>query len=170
MNLVKFICILFIMYLHNSVGNDIYGNLCNRIFFKQPKKNSTLASKEIINGVYIKTGKVLGKFPVYKHERRDVYFHYSSSDTEFFFSTSDTHYENHLGLGAYANYYRIQDPNRWAYISARRHDNIFGNIITHWLQHFYSPSNKGREYLDSQLIAKCVNFTDCGSSDLAVTH
>ena len=158
------------MYFHNSVGNNIYGNLCKRIFFKQPKKNNTLASKEIINGVYIKTGKVVGKFPVYKHERGDVYFHYSSTDGEFFFSTPDTQYESHIGLGAYAVDYRMQNPNRWVYISGKRHDNIFGNIITHWFQHFYSPSNKRIENLDSQLVAKCVNFTDCGSSDLTFTH
>ena len=170
MNLVKFVCILFIIYLHNSVGNNIYGNLCSRIFFKQPKKNSTVASKEIINGVYIETGKVVGKFPVYKHDRGHVYFRYSSSDREFFFSTDDTHYDSHIGLGAYANDYRMQDPDRWVYISARRHDNIFGNIITHWFQHFYSPSSKRREYLGSQLVARCVNFTDCGSSDLVFTH
>ena len=66
------------------MGNDEFRNLCKRIYFKQPTSNETLAYKEIINGVYIKTNITLDKFPVYKHERGTVFFQYNQKVNKFF--------------------------------------------------------------------------------------
>lgn len=113
---------------------------------------------------------ITDKFPVYKHEKGNVYFQYSSWHKQFFFSIHSASYDSYIGLGADADSYKMQDPNRWVYLSAGAHDNIFGNIITRWFQQFYPPSNTIKHYLDSQLVAKCVNFTDCGYTDLAFSQ
>ena len=49
--------------------NDIFTTLCGRVLFKQPQNTDDLIYKEVINGVYIKTDKVVDNFPLYLNER-----------------------------------------------------------------------------------------------------
>ena len=170
MRAVKVVCVLLILSFGDSSSSNIYSILCERILFKQPTGNKTLASKEIINGVYIKTSKIIDKFPVYKHERGKVYFQYSRSRNKFFFSSGNIGSDSYIGLGAYGVYNKMSDPNKWVHDSAGREDNIFGNIISTWFQWYHYPSKAENSNLDSQLVAKCVHFTDCGFNDLAFTQ
>ena len=170
MRVVKILYMLLILYFAGSSSSNIYSYLCERILFKQPASNNTLASKEIINGVYVKTSKIIDKFPVYKHERGKVYFQYNRSLNNFLFISNITGSNNYIGLGAYGNYNKMSNPNRWVYDSAKRHDNIFSNIISTWFQRYYYPSKTGNRKLDSQIAAQCVHFTDCSFNDLAFTH
>ena len=167
MRVIKFFCILLILYFAGSSSSNIYNYLRERILFKQPASNNTLASKEIINGVYVKTNKIIDKFPVYKHERGKVYFQYNRSLNNFLFISNVTGSNNYIGLGAYGNDSKMSNPNRWVYDSAKRHDNIFSSIISTWFEWYYYLSKTGNCQLDSQIEAKCVNFTDCSFNDLA---
>lgn len=170
MKAAKVVCVLLVLYFGDSSSSNIYSILCERILFKQPASNKTLASKEIINGVYIKTSKIIDKFPVYKQKRGKVYFQYSRSSNKFFLSSHNIGSDSYIGLGAYGVYNKMSDPNQWVHDSAGREDNIFGNIISTWFQWYHYPSKAENSNLDSQLIAKCVHFTDCGFNDLAFTQ
>ena len=167
---IKYCLVLFLIYVKNCVSENEFAELCDNIFFKQPNYSATLALKEIINGVYIKTIVIVDNFPVYKHERGNAYFQYSRSSNKFYFSSGNIGKNTYIGLGADGDSYKMREPQRWVKESGRRTDNIFGGIIRKWFQWQYPPTHTRNTYLTSEIIVKCVNFTDCGFRDLVFTQ
>ena len=145
--------------------DDIFAFLCDRVLFKQPQSSDELIYKEIINGVYVKTNKVVDNFPLYVNERGSIYFQYNKYSNIFYFSKPFPGESYYLGLGAEADFTKITDSKYWVK-KADKENNIFGGVVTKWFQYLINQN----VYLKENLHIACTNSTDCLFRDLTFNY
>ncbi|XP_004209651.2 uncharacterized protein LOC101240568 [Hydra vulgaris] len=158
------LCVFTVLILTKKCfSDDLFSTLCSKIFFKQPQNEDVLFYKEVINGVYIKTDKVIDNFPLYLNERGNIYFQYSQTNNVFFFSKPSPAKNIYLGLGADADKIKMANPKIWTK-NANRY-NVFGGVVKKWFQW-----NQKYIYLKEDLQVECWNFTDCQFRDLTFNY
>ena len=134
-------------------------NLCSRIYFKAEEDLSYIQ----IEGVYERSSMIINGFPVFKHEGKDLYFHYikTSKLSALIFTKGGTGSSKYFGVYAQVSYsFDIADVQNGI--------SPFQGLILNWVVH--EPRKKAN-YIQSNkdiIQPRCVDkdFYECSSGSL----
>ena len=134
------ITIVFTFFLLQVCTSEVYvgefAKVCSRIYFEQYETNPQMPLQLIDNNVFVKTKIIRDNFPVYKAERRPLYFLYISKIKKFVFASQPDGYGLYKGLFLNGNQ-KIIKSRKWLE-SSDKSTLPFGNSIFKTIKNSYS--------------------------------
>ena len=143
--------------------------LCSRIFFQNI--NEDKMPYKFIEGVFVKEGRTINSFPVYKREDGKLYFYLEEKLGEyrllFGLNVGST-----IGFEARITRGLKSSAESWLARGQLNTNDVFGGLITDWI---YNNKRDSQDYtVNSQPYIKAVcvdsDFRQCNSDEIYVTN
>ena len=111
-----FLFTLWLCFGAYGTHGQTFSKVCSRIYFQRNEYSSGISLRMPVqltdNNIFVKTSVIHNNFPVYKAERRRIYFMYNSRTNQFVFSSSSTGYRVFSDLKLTGQRYTIM-YKRW---------------------------------------------------------